>query len=173
VTWRGAAIECRITAEDPDLQFLPFTGKAVDIVEPSGPGVRFDHMLYPGAEVSRYYDSLLGKLIVWAVDRPAAIERMRRALSELRIPGLKTTIPFHAWAMANAAFRQGDLHTGFIDEHWRPGEPSGNAEVAAIAAALLDLRRSAVRQERPAHELTAWKLAARGDSLSRGNGTTQ
>src|SRR6185312_11386992 len=102
------------------------------------PGVRFDHMLFPGVEVTRYYDSLLGKLIVWAGDRPAAIARMGRALGELQVLGLKTTIPFHAWAMASEAFQRGDLHTGFIDQHWHPAtEPSPEAEVAAIAAALL------------------------------------
>ena len=166
VTWRGAAIECRITAEDPDLQFLPFTGTALDVSEPSGPGVRFDHMLHPGVEVTRYYDSLLGKLIVWAQDRPAAIERMRRALGELRIPGLKTTIPFHAWAMANDAFRKGELHTGFIAEHWRPAESdAGVQEVAAIAIAVLELQRgarpAAPEDGRPSVEASKWKLAAR------------
>jgi acetyl-CoA carboxylase, biotin carboxylase subunit len=166
VTWRGAAIECRITAEDPDLQFLPFTGKALDVIEPSGPGVRFDHMLYPGVEVTRYYDSLLGKLIVWAQDRPAAVERMRRALGELRIPGLKTTIPFHAWAMANDAFRQGHLHTGFIEEHWHPNEAHAQeSEMAAIAAAVMELHRGAavvspVDGGQPL-EASKWKLAAR------------
>ncbi|HEY8694622.1 MAG TPA: acetyl-CoA carboxylase biotin carboxylase subunit, partial [Chloroflexota bacterium] len=166
VSWWGAAIECRVSAEDPNLQFLPFAGKALDVTEPSGPGVRFDHMLYPGVEVTRYYDSLLGKLIVWAHDRPAAIERMRRALGELRIPGLKTTIPFHAWAMANDAFRKGELHTGFVEEHWRPQQAdAGAAEVAAIAAAVLELQRS-TRAAPPADapppaEASKWKLAAR------------
>jgi acetyl-CoA carboxylase biotin carboxylase subunit len=161
VAWRGAAIECRITAEDPDLQFLPVTGRAIDVVEPSGPGVRFDHMLFPGVEVSRYYDSLLGKLIVWAADRPAAIDRMARALGELRIPGLKTTIPFHAWAMRDEAFRAGELHTGFIDERWRPAEARPEeAEIAAIAAALLELepRIQALPAAEPA---SRWKLTAR------------
>ncbi|MFI5268178.1 MAG: acetyl/propionyl/methylcrotonyl-CoA carboxylase subunit alpha, partial [Chloroflexota bacterium] len=166
VTWRGAAIECRITAEDPDFQFLPFTGKALDVIEPSGPGVRFDHMLYPGVDVTRYYDSLLGKLVVWAQDRPAAVERMRRALGELRIPGLKTTIPFHAWAMANDAFKRGELHTGFIEEHWRPAEADAAAgEVAAIAAAVLEVQRGSravvLPDGRQPVETSKWKLAAR------------
>ncbi len=165
VAWRGSAIECRITAEDPDLQFLPVTGRALDVVEPSGPGVRFDHMLYPGVEVTRYYDSLLGKLIVWAQDRLAAIERMRRALGELKIPGLKTTIPFHSWAMAHKAFRKGELHTGFIDEHWRPAEiDAARAEVAAIAAALLEYQGAvggpSLNGEAP-EKPSNWKLAAR------------
>ncbi|MFI5270144.1 MAG: hypothetical protein ACHQ7M_22425, partial [Chloroflexota bacterium] len=170
VTWRGAAIECRITAEDPNQQFLPFTGRVLDVVEPSGPGVRFDNLLYPGVEVTRYYDSLLGKLIVWAADRPAAIERMRRALGELRIPGLKTTIPFHAWAMANDAFKTGELHTGFIEEHWRPRQSDGvMGEVAAIAAAVLELQgatsAAAPPDGRRAIETSRWKLAARAAQI--------
>ncbi|HEX6511465.1 MAG TPA: acetyl-CoA carboxylase biotin carboxylase subunit [Chloroflexota bacterium] len=170
VQYRGAAIECRITAEDPALQFLPFTGKVADVVEPSGPGVRFDHMLYPGLEITRYYDSLLGKLIVWADDRPAAIERMRRALGELKVAGLKTTVPFHTWAMANNAFRKGDLHTGFIDQHWPPADlPADAAEVAAIAAAVLALQPSSAL---PPAEPSKWHLAARPglEFLSHRNG---
>jgi acetyl-CoA carboxylase biotin carboxylase subunit len=170
VAWRGAAIEARITAEDPDLGFLPFTGRVAHVVEPSGPGVRFDHMLYPGVEVTRYYDSLLGKLIVWAAGREAAIQRMSRALSELRIVGLKTTIPFHAWAMRHEAFRAGELHTGFIDQHWQPAAgapPEAEAELVAMAAAALQLRQSALPSvaeaagngHRPPD--SRWKLAAR------------
>jgi len=169
VTWRGAAIECRITAEDPDLQFLPFTGKVQDVIEPSGPGVRFDHMLFPGAEVTRYYDSLLGKLIVWAHDRPAAIARMSRALGELQVLGLKTTIPFHAWAMDSEAFQRGELHTGFIDQHWRPAELAHpNGEVAAIATAVLELQHSAQPFTNGQHPAAStWKLAARAAALGR------
>jgi len=166
VNWRGAAIEARITAEDPDLGFLPFTGRVEHVIEPSGPGVRFDHMLFPGVEVTRYYDSLLGKLIVWAEDRPAAIARMSRALGELRVLGLKTTIPFHAWAMEHEAFRAGELHTGFIDEHWQPGAgPRAEAELVALAAAALQLRQgvaptAAAADGRQAPD-SRWKLAGR------------
>ncbi|HEU0169562.1 MAG TPA: acetyl-CoA carboxylase biotin carboxylase subunit [Chloroflexota bacterium] len=167
VAWRGAAIEARITAEDPDVGFLPFTGRVEHVIEPSGPGVRFDHMLYPGVEVTRYYDSLLGKLIVWAGDRDAAIARMSRALAELRILGLKTTIPFHAWAMEHKAFRNGELHTGFIDQHWRPGEgPKTDAALVALAAAAMQVRQGAAlaapAEENGHRELgSRWKAAAR------------
>ncbi|MBV9121674.1 MAG: acetyl-CoA carboxylase biotin carboxylase subunit [Chloroflexi bacterium] len=167
VTWRGAAIEARITAEDPDMNFLPFTGKAIDVIEPSGPGVRFDHMLYPGIEVTRYYDSLLGKLIVWAGDRTSAIHRMQRALHELKVPGLKTTIPFHSWLMANKEFQAGDLHTGFIDQHWTKPEPDQTrAGIAAAAAAVLELRRSSRAQPGVDGEVAGppasrWKQSAR------------
>jgi acetyl-CoA carboxylase, biotin carboxylase subunit len=166
VTWRGAAIECRITAEDPDSQFLPFTGRIDDVVEPSGPGVRFDHILYPGLEVSRYYDSLLGKLIVWAATRDQAIARMARALGELRLQGLKTTVPFHSWVMASEAFREGALHTGFIDEHWRGTPPGRNPEAAAIAAALFASRKGR-QQAPPPTAASRWQQAARQTSLSR------
>ncbi len=164
VTWRGAAIECRITAEDPDLNFLPFTGRVQELVEPSGPGVRFDHMLYPGAEVTRYYDSLLGKLVVWAGDRAAVLRRMERALGELHVIGLKTTIPFHAWAMSHPAFRAGELHTSFIDENWQPGAGSADlSDVAAIAAAVLEFHRGARPSRNGTQEdpPSRWKLAAR------------
>ncbi|HLY66207.1 MAG TPA: acetyl-CoA carboxylase biotin carboxylase subunit [Chloroflexota bacterium] len=164
VSWRGAAIECRITAEDPDLDFLPITGQALDLVEPSGPGVRFDHMLFPGVEISRYYDSLLGKLIVWADSRETAIARMQRALGELRIPGLKTTIPFHAWTMRNDAFRKGELHTGFIEQHWQPGSAAApDAEVAAIAAAVLEFQTGGrqLTNDEPRPTTSHWRLAAR------------
>jgi acetyl-CoA carboxylase biotin carboxylase subunit len=163
VVRRGAAIECRITAEDPAAGFLPFTGRVLDVTEPSGPGVRFDHAVYPGMEVIRHYDSLLGKLVVWAGSRPAAIERMRRALGELRLPGIKTTLPFHAWAMASQPFREGKLHTGFIDEHWRPeAGPAEGAELAAIAAAVLELAKSGQPPADPRLPAESnWKLTAR------------
>jgi acetyl-CoA carboxylase, biotin carboxylase subunit len=170
VVRRGAAIECRITAEDPAMNFLPFTGYVDDVAEPSGPGVRFDHAIYPGLEVTRYYDSLLGKLIVWADSRQAAIQRMQRALGELRLPGIKTTIPFHAWAMSHRAFRTGKLHTGFIDAHWQPStQTSEGAELGAIAAAVLEFHAGsrAALGDGGAKAGSSWKLAARRQMVER------
>ena len=173
ISLRGAAIECRITAEDPEVNFLPFTGRVKDVIEPSGPGVRFDHMLYPGLDVTRYYDSLLGKLIVWAENRPAAIDRMQRALSELRVHGLKTTIPFHQWTMSHEAFRTGNIHTGFVDEYWPQRKaPRSSQEIAAIAAALLDYRkkhRGAIALPNQDAQNSSWRLAGRRE-LTRGRG---
>ncbi len=171
VSLRGAAIECRITAEDPEMDFLPFTGQVKDFLQPSGPGIRFDHMLYPGLDVTRFYDSLLGKLIVWGSNREEAVERMSRALGELRIQGLRTTVPFHQWAMANEAFRQGHLHTGFVDDHWAERKPpSSLQETAAIAAALLEhhsKRRGAVSPPSQDAGTNNWRFAGRRE-LTRG-----
>ncbi len=92
---RGHSIECRINAEDPFHDFMPNPGRVESIAFPAGPGVRFDSMLYPGCEIPPYYDSMLAKLIVWDESREYALRRLRRALSELRIEGIKTTIPLH------------------------------------------------------------------------------
>jgi len=112
---RGAAIECRINAEDPDKNFMPNPGRVSDIRLPGGPGVRMDTMLYPGYTVPPYYDSLLAKLIVHAEDRPAAIARMRRALNELHVDGIKTTRPMHLRLMDEPRFKAAQFDTTFLE----------------------------------------------------------
>jgi acetyl-CoA carboxylase biotin carboxylase subunit len=92
---RGAAIECRINAEDPDNNFMPSPGKIESLILPGGPNVRVDTHIYTGYEVPSYYDSLLAKLIVYGNNRNEAIRNMRRALSEFYISPIKTTVPFH------------------------------------------------------------------------------
>ncbi len=114
VQFRGHAIECRITAEDPDRGFTPSSGTVENLMVPGGFGVRVDTHMYNGYTVPPYYDSLLGKLIVWAPDRTEAIRRMTRCLSEFNVEGLKTNIPFHLKIMANAFYRRGELSTNFI-----------------------------------------------------------
>ncbi len=113
---RGHAIEARINAEDPDRNFRPSIGKVETVLWPGGTGVRVDSHLYTGYEIPSHYDSLLGKVIVWAEDRQAAIKRMQRALGEAVVdgPGLKTTIPFHKKVLDNAFFRRGAIYTNFI-----------------------------------------------------------
>lgn len=111
---RGHAIECRVTAEDPDRGFTPCSGKIEELHMPGGFGVRVDSHMYPGYTVPPYYDSLLGKLIVWGNDRAEAISRMTRCLSEFKIEGVKTNIPFHLKIMANAFYRRGELSTSFV-----------------------------------------------------------
>ncbi|MCL6638011.1 MAG: acetyl-CoA carboxylase biotin carboxylase subunit [Alicyclobacillus sp.] len=113
---RGHAIECRINAEDPDHQFMPSPGVIRDYLPPGGIGVRVDSAVYPGYRVPPYYDSLLAKLIVWAPTRLQAIDRMLRALTEFRVEGVKTTIPFHQKVMRNPRFRAGDVTTRFLEE---------------------------------------------------------
>jgi acetyl-CoA carboxylase biotin carboxylase subunit len=126
VTLNGHAIECRINAEDPAKDFAPAAGRLETYVPPGGPGTRVDSHCYPGWTISPYYDSLIAKLIVWAPDRPAAIERMRRALSEFQIDGrgVKTTIPFHEAVFADERFRAGDVNTDFLENFtWQEPEP--------------------------------------------------
>jgi len=118
VRFRGSAIECRISAEDPENRFLPATGTIQALQEPSGPGVRLDSGMYAGLQVPLFYDPLLSKLIVWASDREHAIARMRRALSEYHVMGVRTTLPFARWLMEHPRFIVGDMSTDFIAEEW-------------------------------------------------------
>ena len=112
---RGHSIECRINAEDPIMNFAPSPMVITDFHIPGGKGVRMDSHAYAGYEISPYYDSLIGKLIVHSNDRKSAIERMSRALSEMVIEGPKTTIPFHKQIMKNEKFVEGDFDTSFLD----------------------------------------------------------
>jgi acetyl-CoA carboxylase biotin carboxylase subunit len=114
VVIRGCAIECRINAEDPQKGFRPSPGRITDFLAPGGFGVRFDSALYPGYTIPPYYDSLIGKLVVWGEDRTEAIGRMRRALSELVVKGVETTVPFHLTVLDNAFYRKGEVYTNFI-----------------------------------------------------------
>jgi len=117
IALRGHAIEFRITAEDPNHDFRPQTGVIEEYLPPSGPGVRVDSHLYRGYEVPPHYDSLLAKLIVWAPTRDEAIARGRRALKELMIEGVPTTIPFHLRLLDNPLFQRGETYTNFLVEH--------------------------------------------------------
>lgn len=116
IQFRGAAIECRINAEDPDNNFMPCPGRIETLVLPGGPNVRVDTHIYAGYEIPPYYDSLLAKLIVYGNNRQEAIKTMRRALSEFYIAPIKTTIPFHLKLMDNPLFRKGDISTHFVQD---------------------------------------------------------
>ncbi|HQA08391.1 MAG TPA: acetyl-CoA carboxylase biotin carboxylase subunit [Syntrophomonadaceae bacterium] len=114
VALRGWAIECRINAEDPDYDFRPSPGTVTRYLPPGGPGVRVDSSVYTGYTIPPFYDSMVAKLIVWGADREEAIARMKRALSEFVIDGIKTTIPFHLKVLNNAFFQKGEVYTNFI-----------------------------------------------------------
>ncbi|TVQ19504.1 MAG: acetyl-CoA carboxylase biotin carboxylase subunit [Leptolyngbya sp. DLM2.Bin15] len=116
VQLNGHTIECRINAEDPEHNFRPSPGRISGYLPPGGPGVRMDSHVYTDYEIPPYYDSLIGKLIVWAPDRPAAIQRMRRALRECAITGLPTTISFHQKIMESPQFIQGEVYTNFVEQ---------------------------------------------------------
>lgn len=113
-THQGHAIECRINAEDPFQNFRPGPGRITTYLPPGGPNVRMDSHLYPGYLVPPNYDSLLGKLIVWGADRQACIARCQRALDEMVIGGVPTTIGYHKLLLAHPDFAAGDVDTGFI-----------------------------------------------------------
>jgi acetyl-CoA carboxylase, biotin carboxylase subunit len=115
VVSRGAAIECRINAEDPYKNFQPSPGKIERLMVPGGFGVRFDSHAHPGYTVSPHYDSMIGKLLVHQPTRAEAIECMQRALSELRIEGIKTTVPLHRAILSHAAFAEGRVDTTFVE----------------------------------------------------------
>jgi acetyl-CoA carboxylase biotin carboxylase subunit len=115
VRWTGSAIECRIYAEDPEQQFMPSPGKIVRLREPSGPGVRLDSGVYEGWKVPMDYDPLLAKLAVWAPSRELATERMKRALREYIVGGIRTNCEFFKDVLDDEEFRAGRLTTAFLD----------------------------------------------------------
>lgn len=119
IRFTGHAIECRINAEDPARGFAPTPGAITQLRWPLGPGVRIDAACDVGTVVSPYYDSMIGKLIVWGPTREAAIARTQRALAEIRIDGrgLKSTVAFHQEVLAHGAFRAGDIQTDFLTRH--------------------------------------------------------
>jgi len=120
----GHAIECRINAEDPSNGFAPCPGIVDGLTVPGGPGVRFDTLLYPGYEIPPFYDSLLGKLIVWDESRARALRRMTRALIELEVSGVKTTKPLHLALAADAAVQTASFHTKFLEQWLEAGNAS-------------------------------------------------
>ncbi len=167
----GWAIECRIAAEDPHNNFLPSIGKIRTLSEPSGPGVRVESGIYEGFEMSLYYDPMLAKLIVWGESRADAIMRMKRALREYRLIGIKTNIPFHMRVLENTNFIGGHFDTSFIDENMEiitePREK--NLEPAVAAAVMLAHQRRQKAMVIPAstgqNGANGWKQAARRAQL--------
>jgi len=112
---RGHAIECRVNAEDPDNKLYPSTGTVTALEIPGGPWTRWDGMLYPGYQMKPFYDSLVGKIIVWGEDRNDAIAKMQRALAEFRVEGIKTTVPLHQRILASPEFREGRYSTEWLE----------------------------------------------------------
>jgi len=116
IRFNGWSMECRINAADPADNFMPSPGKIENLVLPGGPGVRLDSHIYNNYEVSPFYDSLIGKLVVWAKDRPMAIKRMQRALSEFQIQGIKVTTGFHEMVFQDTDFIKGNINTHFLEK---------------------------------------------------------
>jgi acetyl-CoA carboxylase biotin carboxylase subunit len=162
VAQRGHAIECRVYAEDPEAGFLPCPGRITALRVPGGPGVRDDSGVFEGAEVPVHYDPLVSKLVVWAGTREEAVRRMRRAVSEYRVLGIKTTLPFFERVLDHPAFVAGDLDTSFVDTVLAAGNgrPSREVEIAVAAAAISALEeRRAGRRRADRTGISAWRGA--------------
>ncbi|MDA0353283.1 MAG: acetyl-CoA carboxylase biotin carboxylase subunit [Chloroflexi bacterium] len=135
----GWAIEARINAEDAYNNFTPDLGLVEHVELPTGPGVRFDTMLFDGLDLPVYYDSLLGKLIVWAENRDLAVRRLRRALSDLMVVGIETNAPFHRALLDHPDFQSGAFHTGWLESSFKmpaPPEEDPRERTALLAAAI-------------------------------------
>jgi len=161
---RGHAIEVRINAEDP-ATFFPALGTVRRVVLPAGPGVRLDAAVHPGMEVTGFYDSMLGKLIVHGVDREQAIARCRRALQEVRIDGIATSVPVALRVLEDPRFFRGDYDTSLL-EGLRREPPPATVELAALAAALVEFGQGEQKAAPPPTTAASpWKLANRLDVL--------
>jgi acetyl-CoA carboxylase biotin carboxylase subunit len=157
---RGHAIECRVYAEDPDAGFLPSPGLIASLRTPAGPGIRDDGWAEAGTDVPVFYDPLLSKLIAWGEDRQQAIARMRRALMEYEVRGIRTSLPFFQWMLRQPAFVAAEFHTEFLDELLQRRGSEGFSdvdpsleEVAAIAACMASAAEQ--RSERTAPPVPA------------------
>jgi acetyl-CoA carboxylase biotin carboxylase subunit len=170
----GWALECRINAEDPHNSFRPSTGQLTSVIPPSGPGVRVDTGVYAGFTITPYYDSLISKLICWGETRGEAILRMRRALEEFRILGVRTNIPFHQQLLDSHRFIAGQFDTRFVEERFQleqPGQVEGKmALIAAVLATLVTHRETQLAAQivrRSERDTSNWKWVGRWERMHR------
>ncbi len=177
VRWKGSAIECRIYAEDPENNFLPSPGKITRLRVPSGPGVRDDTGVYEGWEVPIFYDPMISKLATWGATRAEAIERMKRALIEYHVGGIRTTIPFFEAVLDDEEFRLGEIDTGYIARFLERQKVKttkengqGDAQIAAAIVAALNLIRQSSKVDSvgtsPGKQVSKWKMAGRMAALN-------
>ena len=146
IHWSGSAIECRIYAEDPENQFLPYPGVITYLREPSGPGIRLDSGVYSGWTVPLEYDPLLAKLAAWAPTRDRAIQRLTRALAEYTVGGIRTNTAFFREVLADSVFQDGQLSTAYLDGFFarrRQANFDIEAEAAVALVAALELAQPA------------------------------
>ena len=174
IVLNGWALECRINAEDPHNSFRPSTGQLTSVIPPSGPGVRVDTGVYAGFTITPYYDSLISKLICWGETRGEAILRMRRALEEFRILGVRTNIPFHQQLLDSHRFIAGQFDTRFVEERFQleqPGQVEGKmALIAAVLATLVTHRETQLAAQivrRSERDTSNWKWVGRWERMHR------
>ncbi|MFW6070719.1 MAG: acetyl-CoA carboxylase biotin carboxylase subunit, partial [bacterium] len=171
IKMKGWAIECRVNAEDPYHNFVPSTGLITASHLPTGPGIRVDTGVYEGYEVTPYYDSMISKLICYGETRGEAVLRMRRALEEYRIMGVKTNIPFHQHMMESHRFLSGQFDTQFVEKRFSMSDRGVHDELeAAIFATLVAHRRSQQASQIVApgeRDTSNWKWYSRWERLRR------
>jgi acetyl/propionyl-CoA carboxylase alpha subunit len=175
-------MECRINAEDPYNNFLPSPGLITGYEAPGSIGVRIDSGLVVGSEIPTFYDSLFAKVVVWGDGRNTVIERMKRALSEMRVEGVETNIPFHLMVLEDNSFKKGDIDTtfinqkGIIDKLRRAGEENKfemARKAAAISAALvlsdkgINTFLKSDEETKESKSINKWKMAGRYKQHSR------
>ena len=171
LTQDGHAIEARIYAESPEENFIPSPGKIIFLKEPQGPGVRVDSGIYSGCDVPPYYDPILSKLIVWAETREIARRRLINALKNYVILGIKSNIEFLIRIIEHPEFVKGNLHTGFLQEHFKEFKPDkSKLQEALIASAILAQKRPAIKYApkvqksvtTPWQEIGSWQICSYG-----------
>jgi acetyl-CoA carboxylase biotin carboxylase subunit len=172
ITLNGAAIECRVYAEDPENNFFPSPGRIRFLKTPSGPGIRDDSGVYEGWNVPIDYDPLISKLVAWAPTRDEAINRMQRALAEYQIEGIQTNLAFFREILDHPEFRKGEFDTGFIEQWLRGRGPRKTAseterDLALIAAALVDNIDAPTPAPGVTPTASAWKTSGRIRGLRR------
>ena len=174
IKFNGHAIECRINAEDPYNDFLPSTGRITHSLLPTGPGIRVDTGVFPGFEITPYYDPMIAKLIVWGETRAQAILRMRRALEEYKIVGVRTNIPFHQTMMDSHRFMGGQYDTRFVEERFSMEDSEDGKEIrpdiAAILATLVAHRQTQLSAQivrRGERDTSNWKWVGRWERMHR------
>ena len=172
-TQRGHAIECRVYAEDPANGFLPSTGKLLQYIEPRGPGIRVDSGFTAGSEVTHFYDPLLAKLIVYAEDREAAIQRMQAALKEFVVHGVITNIDFLQAVLSHLDFANGEITTRWVETNLNWSPPAEPSFEALLAASLADLvvpsSKPRVSSSNEIDPYSPWKVAS-GFRIGGNNG---
>jgi acetyl-CoA carboxylase biotin carboxylase subunit len=174
ISMTGWAIECRINAEDPYNSYLPSTGRITHMIMPTGPGVRLDTGVYSGFTISPYYDSLIAKLVVSGESRGEALLRMRRALEEFKIIGIRTNIPFHQRMMDSTRFMAGQYDTRFVEERFSmEAAEEGREDLSEIAAIMATLvahqqtQRAAHIIQRNERDTSNWKWVGRWERMQR------
>jgi acetyl-CoA carboxylase biotin carboxylase subunit len=172
LTPRGHAMEVRLYAEDPDNNFFPSPGKILSRTVPSGPGIRLDEGIYEGWTVPNEYDPLLGKLIAWGNSREEAIARLRRALQEYTVTGIKTNVALFRRILTEPDFLRSELHTTWLDELLRRPRLASNAssselDAVAVAAAMWQATQESKTETGDSAEASRWKSAGRQEQLDR------